>query len=766
MSERIVSHYRVLEKLGEGGMGVVYAAEDLNLRRRIALKFLPTLVAADDRRRQRFIREAMTASSLDHPNICTIHEIGTAEDGQLFIAMALYEGSTLKQRLKHGCVPVPEALEICTQAGVGLSKAHASGVIHRDIKPANLIITGDGLVKIVDFGLARTRSEAEITRTGELIGTLAYMSPEQIDGEGVDARSDIWSLGVVAYEALTGVRPFRGNAATLVLSVRDDLQQPAHLVRPEVPEGVSRAVDRALAKDPRRRFETMDEFIEALHAGAQGGVIDVTETVTRTGAAETLVRDAAGASGTGRVSGVRARLPSVAVMPFDTIGGGEDAAFLGVGIADELIHALAAHDGLRVVSRSSVHELRSQQRTLSEIARLLRVDAVLEGSVHRSGTRVRILARLVEPRDDSQIWADRYDREVADVFALQDEIARSIAERLEVALVSTSSSLRKPNYRGSVEAYELYLKGRYFWNRRLMDRALASFQKSLEVDPDFAPAHAGLANYYSSLGAYGAMAPSVVWPLVRASALRALELDRNLAEAHIALAYLRTFEEWDWDGAAHAIQRALELTPGLVDPHLTYSMHLFQTGRFEAAFDEIDRAKDLDPLSSLVAAFEIGGHLYAGHYDRAITLGDRALELAPESLDIRMFRALALQEAGRLDDALGALETLHEETGGAPLLAGFLGTCRAARGEEAEARELLAALRNAPEGVYVPPVSRAFIHARLGEIDEAFAVLDDATKVRDALLCYVRVMPGFGPLRGDARLEGLLGRMGLAGRPG
>ena len=537
--------YEVLARLGSGGMGVVYRARDSRLERQVAIKVLPSDATRDETAKQRFLHEARTASALDHVNICTIHEVNEAPDGQLYLVMAYYEGHTLAQRIGKGPIDVPEAIDIVTQIGHGLAEAHRAGIIHRDIKPANLLVTKTGVVKILDFGLAKLAGLGIATQTGMISGTVAYMSPEQVQGHELDHRTDIWSVGVVLYEMLTGQRPFNGDNL-LSISHAIAMNQPQVLggVRPDVSPELERIVVRVLAKRPSERYQSVEEFLADLHGTPR--------------------------SGTPRPSavGLGTRLPpSVAVLAFADMSPQKDQDYFCEGMAEELINALTTIEGLHVAARTSSFQFKGQVVDVSEIGRRLRVAAVLEGSVRKAGTRLRITAQLIKVSDGFHLWSERYDRDMDDVFAVQDEIARSVVSQLRAKLrdeVVGEPLVRR--HTNNLEAYHAFLRGRHCrFSLYDLRGAIGFFEKAVAADPTYALAHAAIADCFAILGLYAVLAPHIAASKARTAAQRALQFDGELPEAHGALAQVAFLFDWDWTRAATEFARALELKPAGVE---------------------------------------------------------------------------------------------------------------------------------------------------------------------------------------------------------
>ncbi|MEA2692129.1 MAG: eukaryotic-like serine/threonine-protein kinase, partial [Acidobacteriota bacterium] len=618
-----VAQYRILEQIGSGGMGRVFRAEDTRLLRTVALKFLPPALTRDPVAKGRFLKEAQAASALDHPNIATVHELGESADGQLFLAMACYDGETLRARIERGPLPVHEAALLAAQVAAGLSRAHQRGIVHRDIKPSNLMVTPDGIVKILDFGIAKLMGQEGLTREGLILGTLAYMSPEQASGREIDHRTDIWSLGVVLYAMLAGHPPFRGESDRLLVDgILHRQPEPLRRVRPEVPAELERLVGRMLAKDPAERPETMDEVRAGL--GVSSVALEISTRRLAPRRARRWGRWAAGTAAAILVAGLaafaprpapgrralpsapaagRAARPSIAVLPFENLSRDSEQDYMADGLTEALTTDLAKIGGLKVVSRTSSEHYKATAKPLPEIASELGVDNVLEGSVLKVGGRVRISAKLIEARADRSVWAESYDREMSDILALQSEVSRAIVRETQVQLTPQDQARLAlgPTRTVQPEVYEAYLKGRYQWNRRNregIEKAIAYFEQATAKDPTYAPAYAGLADAYNFMS-YLRVSPEAM-PKARAAVLKALALDDALPEAHASLGNILFDEDWDWAGGERELRRALELNPNYATAHHWYWAALVILGRWPEARREIELAHELDPLSLVI----------------------------------------------------------------------------------------------------------------------------------------------------------------------
>jgi len=522
MIGRTISHYKILEKLGEGGMGVVYKAEDTTLRRAVALKFLPVALTREPEARERLAREAQAAAALNHPNICTIHEIDEVE-GQTFIAMEHVEGETLRARIRSAPLDIGEALDMAAQVAEGLAEAHAKGIVHRDIKPANIMITDAGRVKIMDFGLARTAGCGQLTKTGTTVGTVAYMSPEQARGAALDHRTDIWSLGVVLYEMLAGKRPFKGDHDQAVIySILNEEPRAVSSIRPGVAAGLERILTGMLSKSPSSRYQTAQEIVTDLRAD-----MDESESPT-------LISRAAGSGSP----------PSIAVMPFVDMSPGKDQEYFCDGMAEELINTLTKIRDLKVVARTSAFSFKGKTMDVREIGRRLNVEKVLEGSVRKSGNKLRITAQLINVADGYHVWSEKFDRDMEDIFAIQDEISLAIVDNLEITLLKKEEEALLKRYTEDLEAYNLYLKGIYFlrmYTAEGFQEAIRHFEQALQEDPNYALAYYGLAEVFYAISYWANVPPHDAYPQAKEYARKAIEIDEDIGEAHAALGLVYTF---------------------------------------------------------------------------------------------------------------------------------------------------------------------------------------------------------------------------------
>jgi serine/threonine protein kinase/tetratricopeptide (TPR) repeat protein len=737
-----VSHYRIVDRLGGGGMGVVYKAEDLKLRRSAALKFLPPEMTRDDSARARFVQEAQAASALDHPNICTIYEIDETPEGQSFIAMAYYDGETLKKKIERGPLSFADAMNLACQIAEGLSSAHARGIVHRDIKPANIMVTTEGKAKILDFGLAKLPEATALTQAGSTFGTASYMSPEQARGQPVDSRTDLWSLGVVLYEMIAGRRPFSGDSSQVVIySILNNAAEPLSTTGSQLPPELSRIVSRTLAKHPSERYSSAEGLLDDLRRVQRG--LDPRSSSMR--AAAKVV-------------------PSLAVLPFSDMSPQRDQDYFCEGIAEELINALASLEGVRVASRTSSFQFKGQAQDIRRIGEQLSVDSILEGSVRKAGNRARITVQLIDCRNGYHLWSERYDRDLDDIFAVQDEITRAIVEKLKIRLIVEPDAPLVKHGTASLEAYNLYLQGRYYWVRRyegFLQKAIECFEQATQKDPAYALAYAGLADGYTLLGIYGVEPPQQAAAKARPAAERAVALDDALPEAHRALGFILFNLEWNWADGERECRRAIELDPngglsvGLLGVELAF------LGRFDEGIPLVARARALEPVSALIAYYNALVLHLARRHQEALAESDRGLVLDPHFALALYTRTQALLGLGRAQEAVVPAESAVALTN-RPLLMANLGSAYAAAGRREEARRILAEVEDQARSAYVDPTFPALIHASLGDAESAIEDLNAGCRARSVwTLTALHNLP-FDFLRGNPQFEDVRRRI-LAG---
>jgi len=733
--------YRIVRMLGQGGMGVVYQAEDVRLRRFVALKFLSSAIAANPQARSRFLREAQAAASLDDPYVCTLYEAGE-EGGRAYLVMAFIDGPTLKERIARGRLATDETLSIARDIASGLASAHARGVVHRDVKPGNVLLAAPRLAKITDFGLAHVEGVTRSTGTAGAAGTPAYMSPEQAQGLPTDHRTDIWSLGCVIYEMLTGRSPFATPSGQVdVFAIVHGSAPALTAFRPDVPAALAAVVDRCLRADLRARYQRASDLLADLE---------------RVGAGDTPSAARA----------VREDLPSIAVLPFADMSPDRTQDYFAEGMAEEIIHALARIEGLRVVARTSSFAVKSKGLDVREIGRVLNVANVLEGSVRSAGSRLRITAQLITVDDGFHLWSERFDREAGDVFAIQDEITAAIVERLAVALHLRERAALRKHRPVDPEVYALYLKGRYFQSRvsaETVERAFRCYGEAVAKDPTFAPAHAGIAGLWGDLAAFNLAPPGEAWPKAREAAERALALDPDSSEAHHTIGHIALWYEWDWTAAEAGIARALTLNPGDALARGRYGWFLLNRRRFDECGAAIRQALASDPLSPVLYGFAVGLHAACGRGDEALSDFRRAVDLAPGFGLPYFHAAIAYTSLGRLDEAADVVESGLRQGLTVFWADCILGIVRAKQGRRDEAAAILARMIEQHRRASVSCASIAWVAANLGDFDMAFSWLDRGYEERDGLMAWVHVYTDiFAPaLARDPRFRAVLERMRL-----
>lgn len=738
-----IGHYRIIEKIGAGGMGDVYLAEDTSLNRKVALKFLSLHLIADEEYKARFKREAQAAAVLSHPNIVTIHEVSDY-NGRPFLVMEHVEGQSLSDLCKDEKLSVDKVIELAVQICQGLSKAHQAKITHRDIKPSNIVIDPDGRPKLLDFGLASIQGSEQITKTGWAMGTVGYMSPEQLKGEQADHRADIFSVGVVLYEMLTARRPFsRNSEAATLQAVLNETPDPVSRFRTDVPDGLQRIINMALDKNREERYQSIDDLLADLKAISRGS-----EPI------------ASGDRGPHLFT-----RPSIAVMAFVNLSADPEQEYFCDGMAEEIINSLTHVEGLRVVARTSSFAFKGKNEDTRDIGRKLSVKTLLEGSVRWAGNKLRITAQLINAADGYHLWSERYDRQMKDIFEIQDEISLAIVDNLKIKLLGEEKAKLAKRPMIDHEAYNLYLKGRFYLSSRTeggSQKSLDYFLKTLAKDSTNALAHAGIADCYNMFGYWGYLPPKEAFPRAKAAAEKALAIDDTLAEAHTSLAHVRQYYDWDWPGAQKEYERAIELNPNYATAHQWYAEHFSTLGKHEEAIAEAERSRELDPLSPIVGTQLAGVCYVARKYDLAIEEFTRVLEMDRDFVYAHFLLSWVYIQLSMYDEAIAEVQKAIELTGGGTTkMMSALGYFYALSGREVEAKEILNEIFRPSSGAFVAADSIALIHSGLGQMDEAFEWLDKAYEQRSHWLVWLRVLPIFDSMRSDERFNVMLKKMRL-----
>jgi eukaryotic-like serine/threonine-protein kinase len=709
---KMLGPYEIVSSIGSGGMGQVYRAKDTRLGRSVAIKIL------NKEHMQRFEREARAIAALNYPHICQLYDIGSD-----YLVMEYVDGTAIK-----GPLSVEEAVRLAIQIAGALDEAHKRGILHRDLKPGNIMVTSGGSTKLLDFGLAKlsagSESETASTMDGTVMGTPAYMSPEQAQGMPVDARSDIFSYGAVLYEIISGARAFEGTSTVEVLSavLRDEPKPLQTLPQLE------RIVMRCLAKQPAQRYQTIAEVKAELE--------------------QISVKSAE-------------QQPSIAVLPFVNMSGDKEQEYFSDGLAEEIINALAQIPGLKVIARTSAFAFRGKEQDITKIAEALRVRTILEGSVRKSGNRIRITAQLIDATDGSHLWSERYDRDMTDVFAIQDEISQVITRTLRVRLLGDRPLVKRTTE--NLEAFNLYLKGRNYLYKStgVGDLAKQCFEQAIAIDPTYARPWYGLATLYYSLGAVGILPAKVAYAQCSQATLKALALDEMLPEAHSVLAALRAIE-FDWEGAEREFRRALELGPGVSDIWMHYSgTYLVPMRRFDEAIAASQRSVELDPLNPFFH-YHLGLRYHvARQYERSIEQHKNAIELEPNTLGSYLGLGLNFIQTGNLEEAVRVVDKFSQLPVFVPIFIASRGYIYARAGRLEDARKLLDELQKSSLQTYVPPTSFAVIHIGLGEIDLALDWLEKGVEEHDSLQAMIISAPIFDPIRSHPRYHALRRKMNL-----
>jgi len=802
-----IAHYRIIKKLGAGGMGEVYLALDTKLNRKIAIKVLRPDSVADETLRKRLLREAQAAAKLDHPNICAVYDVSEV-DSQTFIVMQYIEGETLAEMMEREPLRLTSALAIAEQAAEGLIEAHTHGILHRDIKPHNLMITPRGQLKILDFGLAKEMRSSDpvdndastatlLSSPGHAVGTMPYMSPEQVQGEPLDACSDIFSLGVTFYEMLAGKHPFKDKSAAVTMSriiLGDPI--PTEQFQAQVSPELQALLSKMLSKDKAARHQSAQDLLTDLRQLSANLPADATQRdatrikkVSAIASAENLADRTLGLAQRHKWAVLASalvllllvivvtrwlsteQLDTLAVLPFSYVSSdpqfmaNPDREYLSDGFTESIINNLSQLANLKVIARSSVFRYKGKDLDVRAIGRELKVRAVLVGQIKQEADELRITVELVDVQGNRSIWGDTYQRKIADIQSVQKEIAKNVSEKLRLKLTGADQTQLAKTYTDSGEAYEAYLKGRYHWNKRTDEgfkQATTFFQEAIVKDPSYALAYTGLADCYTLRSDYGFLAPTEGYALAKGAVTLALKYDDNLAEAHTSLASIKAVTDWDWQGAENEYRRAIELNPNYATAHHWYAAQLLLQGRLDQALQEIKKAQQLDPLSLGINKDFAVILLYARDYDKALEQCRKTLEIEPHFGTMSTYIAQIYELKQKYPEAVAELEKAHAEAPEDGEITYALGQAYALVGKKDEALKISNELNQpAKQSLYLPKEA-AYLYALLGEKEQAVATLQRAKENHYISVAEVKMDPRFAELRKDGRVVELLQKIGLS----
>ena len=830
----LLGRYEIRSSLGAGGMGEVYRAQDTKLNREVAIKVLPAAFSADAERLRRFEQEAQAAGALNHPNILSVYDVGT-HDGAPYLVTELLEGESLRQHITRSPMELREVLDVASQVASALAAAHQAGIVHRDIKPDNIMLRRDGLVKVLDFGIAKlTDSQARSSNTdgatmtmgtepGVVMGTPSYMSPEQARGLKVDARSDIWSLGVVLYEMVGGRLPFAGATMSDVIATILHREPPSLLLyRSDMPVELERIVEKALTKGPDERYQTAKDVsldlkrlkqrlevdaelersitpeegarraserfsLTSSQAAISGMTLAAAAPTAETSAAPTLssaeyvigkvkrhkrgaalvlaalvIAAVVAAFGYFKYFGSRSRaITSIAVLPFTNVNADPSTEYLSDGISESLIDTLSQLPGLKVIARGSSFKYKGKEVDPQEVATALGVQAILSGRVVQRGDQLQVRAELIDARDKTQLWGEQYNRKAADVQAVQEEIARTISEKLRLRLSGAQEQQLAKRATVNAQAYQLYLNGSFYSRKGGFEngrKALEYHNQAVALDPNFALAWTGVAEAYRYLQANGLLDPKETLPKAKAAAQKALELDETLAEAHVALGQIKS-DEWDWPGAEREFKRAIELNPNLAEAHFSYSVYSTNVRRPTVALTEIKRAQELDPLRIRLRSEEGAALYFARRYDEAIQQLQSVIKLEPDDGFAHVYLGYIYALKGMYPQAIAEYQKQMSIDGETTSTQCYLGYALAQSGKRNEAQAILDKLKRTKE--YVSPAELAILYVGLGDKEGAISSLEKAYAAHDLQMQYLKIEPHYDSMRSDPRFIELMRKVGL-----
>jgi serine/threonine-protein kinase len=789
MIGQTISHYKILEKLGEGGMGVVYKAHDTKLDRVVALKFLPHHLTANDAEKARFLQEARAAATLNHPNVCTIYRIDE-HDGQQFIEMEYVEGQTLRKKIP--IQKLEEALAYAIQIGEALSEAHTKGIVHRDVKAENIMVNTKNQIKVMDFGLAKLKGSLKLTRTSSTVGTLAYMAPEQIQGSDVDARSDIFSFGIVLFEMLGGRTPFRGeHDAAMMYSIMNEEPESILKYRPDLPAEFDRIIRRALEKDPEDRYQSVADMISELRREQKksGRVIRPTEPVpmaspaTQTVSQPSVEMKTSSGGGNKKVllgigafiviaavvaawfllSGNQNTIDSLAVLPFENVGAGAEQEYLADGVTESVINNLTKISSLRVVPRSTVFRFKGKDQDIQDIGSKLNVSAIMTGRITHRGNALDVQVDLIDIKRESQLWGNRYQSSTAELLTLQEQITKDVSSKLGIGFSTETEKTITKRYTDNTQAYQLYLQGRYYWNKRTattLERAIDYFKQAIAFDSTYALAYSGLADCYIVQSQYAGLPTSVTLPLAQAAARKALDLDNSLAEAHTTLAF-SYFEQFRYLESEQEFKLAISLNPRYATAYHWYNIQLARTGRTEEAAAMIQKAYEIDPFSPVIILNVGIIHSIRGQFNEALPYFAKAKELDPSFAPSYAWGGLIYHRMGNNQEAFSNLLKAVELSGRSGETVSYLGYFYGKTGKRDQALKLL----NENEGRYSAGTGAAYSVARiyvgLGEKENALEWLEKDYEDRSTWINSLVIDFTMEPLKDEPRFVELKRKVGL-----
>jgi len=734
--------YEVIEELGTGGMGRVYRVQDTQLNEEVALKLIKPEIAAAPMAVERFRNEIKIARKITHKNVCRMYDLH--EEGKnLFLTMEYVRGEDLKSLIhRTKALTVGTAVSIARQVAEGLSEAHKLGITHRDLKPGNIMIDKEGNAKIMDFGIARSARTEGMTGEGTIVGTPEYMSPEQVEGKELDHRSDLYSLGVILYEMVTGRMPFMGDTPVIIghKHVHDIPENPKEF-NPHIPEGLDQLILKCLDKDKEKRPETARALLSELNE------IVLTKPLY------------------GKASDKEEK-KSIAVLPFTDLSPQLDQEYFCDGLAEELINTLTKVERLQVASRTASFQFKGKGYDILDLGKKLKVQNVLEGSVRKAGNRLRITAQLVNIASGYHLWSEKYDRDLEDIFSIQDEISLAIVDNLKIKLFGEEKAKLVKHFTDDLEAYNLYLRGRYFWNKRTgegIKKAIEYFKQSIERDSSYAMAYTGLADAYLLLPYYSSFPPKAAYPKAKESTKKALEIDDTIAEAHTSLGFIKSLYDWDWEGSEQEYKRAISINPHYALAYFWHGWNLLWRARFDEATEKMKHALDLEPLS-LVINCDFGlCYYFTRRYDQAIEQFRRTLEIDASFSYARLFLGWAYIQKAQYSDALAEFQNEKEYSGGwdPVVVETWIGIASAKMGNELKAQKILDELQETSRLTYVSCYHIGLLHYILGQTDQAFEWLEKAYNERDFWLCWLKIEPLFDYLRSDPRYGAIVKKMKL-----